>query len=309
MVRGLKDTNKKGSKGKAQKKKMVFAKNSQQAILGISIFSFFLLKTGYDLSMYLYTEYFKPNQAQSTAKTIAQDQQKNLESLEKSPDGATTGNSNLSSDAPNPGGPASQIDSKVQADANNIYTQTVNMQNKSSQSAPQGSAMQKSQGAGGGIEIIPKTAERKRTGKMVVVQVADSGRSNPFLPAGENIVPSSLPKFNLMTPPESVSTDSDADKVMDTTISGILFDKYSPSAIINIGGTDYLVKRGDVINRYKILSIGKDQVVVQLGSNVYKAGVGQLLEQGKMNYNTVANLEKKFGGNEVSIGVRKKSYK
>lgn len=310
MVSGLKNKNTKGGKGKAQKKKMVFAKNSQQAILGISIFSIFLLKTGYDLSNYIYNEYIKPQQAQSTAKTIAQDQQNNLESLENNPNAASTpGDPNFAPDPANPAGPAGQMDPSVQADANNIYTQTVNMQNKSPQNGPPGSNMSKARGSDGEVEIIPKTAERKRTGKMVVVPVADSGRSNPFLPAGENIVPSSLPKFNLLAPPESVATDSDADKVMDTTISGILFDKYSPSAIINIGGTDYLVKRGDVINRYKILSIGKDQVVVQLGSNVYKAGVGQLLEQGKMNYNTVANLEKKFGGNEVSIGVRKKSYK
>jgi hypothetical protein len=158
------------------------------------------------------------------------------------------------------------------------------------------------------IDITGKGAPRKKMGKMVMISVGDSGRTNPFLPAAENVVPSSLPKLNLLAPPESISAGSDADKVMGTTISGILYDKYSPSAIINISNTDYLVKRGDVINGYKILAIAKDAVIVQLGHNVYKAGVGQLLSQGQMNYNTIANLNKKFGGNSVSINVKKKSY-
>ena len=47
---------------------------------------------------------------------------------------------------------------------------------------------------------------------------------------------------------------------------------------------------------YKILSIAKDYVTVQLGANVYKAGVGQLFTGEGINYNTISNLERKFGG-------------
>ncbi len=83
-------------------------------------------------------------------------------------------------------------------------------------------------------------------------------------------------------------------------------DKYSPSAIINIEGSDYLVKRGDIINHYKVLYIGKNDVIVQLGKNIYKAGVGELLSPTDLNYNTIANLNKKFGGNNVQISVKKK---
>ena len=47
-------------------------------------------------------------------------------------------------------------------------------------------------------------------------------------------------------------------------------------------GTDYLVRTGDVINNYKILAIYKDNVAVQLGDNIYKAGVGELLALNKL---------------------------
>lgn len=152
-----------------------------------------------------------------------------------------------------------------------------------------------------------KKQSRKRSGKMVMISVAESGRSNPFLPAAENYVPSGHLPY-LPPPPETLQTKSDASKVMTTTISGILYDRYSPSAIINIEGSDYLVKRGDVVNHYRVLSIGKTQVIVQLGRNIYQAGVGQLLTKTDMNFNSIANLNKKFGGNSVSINVRKRGY-
>lgn len=156
------------------------------------------------------------------------------------------------------------------------------------------------------IEIITRRNNRSNKNKMVSVVVADSGRENPFMPVNEGVARGSF--AYLPPPPETLPTNTDATKIMNTTISGILYDKYSPSAIINIEGSDYLVKRGDVINQYKILSIGKTQVVVRLGNNVYQAGVGELLTLANVNYNTIANLNKKFGGNDVSINVRKKGY-
>ena len=85
---------------------------------------------------------------------------------------------------------------------------------------------------------------------------------------------------------------------MDTVVSGILFDKFSPSAILNIEGTDYLVKKGDVVNNYKVLAIAQDSVTVQLGKNTYKAGIGEILTEGSLNHNNVSNLSKKFGGEQ-----------
>ena len=140
--------------------------------------------------------------------------------------------------------------------------------------------------------------------KMVNVAVADSGRTDPLLPYPESghprpkVVRSSAPHLPyLMLPPlENVKTDSNAEKVLTTKVSGIMYDNYSPSAILNIEGTDYLVRSGDVINNYKVLSISKKVVTVQLGSNVYRAGVGQILTSGGVQYTHVANLRHKFGG-------------
>ena len=57
-----------------------------------------------------------------------------------------------------------------------------------------------------------------------------------------------------------------------------------------------VVKKGDVVNNYKVLAIAQDSVTVQLGSNVYKAGIGEILTEGSLNYNEVSNLNNKFGG-------------
>ena len=105
-----------------------------------------------------------------------------------------------------------------------------------------------------------------------------------------------MPKFDLVEPPEVVSVNSEAARVMDTTVSGILYDKYSPSAILNIEGNDYLVKKGDTVNNYKVISIMQDSVTVKLGANTYKAGIGEILTEGTVNVNDVSNLDNKFGG-------------
>ena len=128
---------------------------------------------------------------------------------------------------------------------------------------------------------------------------AGTVKANPFVPY-RNIETedslSDIPKFDLVAPPEVLNEGSDAARVMDTIVSGILYDKRSPSAIINIEGNDYLVKKGDVVNSYKILNIEQNSVTVKLGSNTYKAGIGEILTEGSINHNDVSNLSKKFGG-------------
>ena len=99
-----------------------------------------------------------------------------------------------------------------------------------------------------------------------------------------------------MPPPETITVDTTATEVMSTKVSGIMYDKFNPSAILNISGSDYLVRSGDVINGYKVLSIGRETVTVQYGSNVYKASVGEMFSGDGINFNTVSNLNNKFGG-------------
>ncbi len=153
------------------------------------------------------------------------------------------------------------------------------------------------------ISII--SSQNKDSSLMVAMSVEDTGRSDPFLPESEKVVVTPKPKdFDLMPPPESISIDSTATEVMGTKVSGIMFDSINPSAILNIGGADYLVRSGDIINGYKVLSIGRDNVTVQFGSNVYKAGVGELFTGEGINFNTVSNLETKFGGAKNSANKR-----
>ena len=123
-------------------------------------------------------------------------------------------------------------------------------------------------------------------------------KANPFLPyrdIGGNSV-SDVPTYDLVAPPEVVNENSDAARVMDTIVSGILYDKFSPSAILNIEGNDYLVKKGDTVNKYKVLNITQNSVTVKLGNNTYCAGIGEILTEGSVNHNDVSNLSKKFGG-------------
>lgn len=136
--------------------------------------------------------------------------------------------------------------------------------------------------------------------KMVTVSFENAGRANPFQPVGEakEVTGKELFDFELIEPPATTQPDSHASKIVTTKISGIMFDNYNPSAILNIEGEDYLVRSGDVINGYKILAISPQTVTVQLGANVYKAGVGEIVgNYNEINFNTISNLSKKFGGN------------
>ena len=149
------------------------------------------------------------------------------------------------------------------------------------------------------VSIVADQAAKNSS--MVAMSVEDMGRSDPFLPDGEKVVVKAAPKkpaysSYLMPPPESISVDSMATDVMTTKVSGIMYDKFNPSAILNISGSDYLVRSGDVINGYKVLSIGRETVTVQYGSNVYKASVGELFTGEGVNFNTISNLNSKFGG-------------
>ena len=148
------------------------------------------------------------------------------------------------------------------------------------------------------VSIVADQAAQNNT--MVAMSFEDMWRSDPFLPEGEKFVVTPKPKkpaysSYLMPPPETITVDSTATEVITTKVSGIMYDKFNPSAILNISGSDYLVRTGDVINGYKILSIGRETVTVQYGSNVYKASVGELFTGNGINFNTVSNLNSKFG--------------
>ena len=162
------------------------------------------------------------------------------------------------------------------------------------------------------IDIIYNNAQQPaQTTERTTISIEDTGRADPFLPAGEAVVNKNKnanrpkPSYDLLPPPETITTDTKATEVMTTKVSGLMYDKSSPSAIININNTDYLVRKGDIVNDYKVLDITKNTVTVQFGANVYKAGVGELFTGDGINYNTISNLERKFGGAKNSANRKK----
>lgn len=281
---------------KGKKQPMAFAKNKNQAILAIVILVAFIGNT-----IYTAVKIYKENHPTivSTPQDAASPDPNNPTFAQNPTRGGAT---------PDPAATAPQNapqDANIQQDANNIYSQTVNLQNGDKPQGPN-AAQSPAVGTSGenDVDILQKTA-RKYNNKTVMISVSSTGRADPFMPSSEGLTGAYA---YLTPPPETLPVNNDAGKVMATTISGILYDKYSPSAIINIEGTDYLVKRGDIINKYRVLSIGKTQVAVQLGRNIYKAGVGELLTQASFNEGNISNLNKRFGGNEVSINVKRKGY-
>lgn len=167
-----------------------------------------------------------------------------------------------------------------------------------------------------GVEINYKNSTNNTqevTRRSILVE--DTGREDPFLPGNEiydiqsevvNVVRKKpKPSYELLPPPETITSDKMATDVMTTRVSGLLYDKKSPSAIINIDNKDFLVRKGDVINDYKVLDIEKTFVTVQHGANVYKAGVGELLTGKDVNYNTISNLDQKFGSVKNSVNKNK----
>lgn len=275
---------------KGKKQPMAFAKNKNQAILALVVLAAFIGNT-----IYTAIKIYKENNPTIIA----------------TPQDATTSDPNnpiRGGVIPSPTAVEPQDapkDSNIQQDANNIYSQTVNLQNGPNPQGPNAAQNPAATTSGENeVDILQKTA-RKYNNKTVMISVSSAGRVDPFMPSSEGLTGAYA---YLTPPPETLPVNNDASKVMATTISGILYDKYSPSAILNIDGTDYLVKRGDIINKYKVLSIGKTQVAVQLGRNIYKAGVGELLTQASFNEGNISNLNKRFGGNEVSINVKRKGY-
>lgn len=177
--------------------------------------------------------------------------------------------------------------------------------------------------------------EANEASRMVSYDVTSIGRSDPFMPSGEIAAFEAAKKsaiaeanahnaqiaaikrkqkmvireaddispysFNLPVPPTSLaSTAAAAAKITRTKVVGIMYNKVSPSAIINVDEKDYLVRPGDKIigQEYKVVQINPNWITVSLGSNVYSAGIGELFskEEFSKTQNDLYNLKNRFGG-------------
>jgi len=175
----------------------------------------------------------------------------------------------------------------------------------------------------------------EKSGNMVSYDVSSIGRADPFMPFDEiqsfdkaerdayaeaNAHNTALAKikklrntvireaddispysFNLPVPPTSLAGEgAAASKITRTKVVGIMYNKTSPSAIINVDNKDYLVRQGDKIigQEYKVLQINPTWITVSLGSNVYSAAIGELFSRDdlQIHQNDLYNLKNRFGG-------------
>ena len=137
----------------------------------------------------------------------------------------------------------------------------------------------------------------------IMVVYNKAARQNPFKPP---VVVDTLTtpyetinntQFEIIEPPAASIPDENLSKLLQTQISGIMYDAQSPAAIVNLNGVDHFVKVGDVLGGYKIEKITKDKVQISYKSNNYVASVGELFTKGKLEQlQSVANLENKFAG-------------
>lgn len=133
----------------------------------------------------------------------------------------------------------------------------------------------------------------------VVVPVTNGGRANPFIPYNNAPILTKVPDFDIIAPPLDIPVaDPINDELMTTKVSGIMYDNQRPSAIINFGGSDHLVHRGDKVKGYCVVDITRDRVVMKYGSNIYRVAVGQELDESEnsVKFNDVSNLNRQFGG-------------
>ncbi len=130
----------------------------------------------------------------------------------------------------------------------------------------------------------------------VIVPVSAGGRVDPFMPYMQKEALAKQPKFELIAPPTTIpEADPVVDELVQTKISGIMYDQARPSAIVNFGGEDQLVHKGDIVKGYNIVNITKNSVVIKYKNNIYQATVGQSLDDG-VNLNPVSGLSNQFGG-------------
>ena len=105
--------------------------------------------------------------------------------------------------------------------------------------------------------------------------------ANPFLPTmsvGDNGGnDNSLGAYEIIGPPSGSEIDNSVEvsTMMETKVSGILYDRDNPQAILNYDGQDQLVRRGDRLAGFYVMSITPDKVILKQGNNVYRVSVGQ----------------------------------
>ena len=145
------------------------------------------------------------------------------------------------------------------------------------------------------------TADPNQGSSEIMVAYNKTARENPFKPPVVEVAKDGVVdmegQFEIIEPPVSSVADENLTRLLQTQISGILYDEESPSAIVNLNGMDQFVKAGDTISGYTIDYITKDKVQISYQNNSYVASVGELFTRGALEKQpAVADLENKFAG-------------
>ena len=145
--------------------------------------------------------------------------------------------------------------------------------------------------------------ETQQSNSAIMVSYEPVVRANPFKPPfslkskDRNLGNIEGTDFEIIEPPVSSVVDDNVTNLLQTKISGILYDPKSPAAIINLKGKDYFVKVGDTFEGYRIDSITQNRVGIKYKNNSYVASVGELFTKNDSALRpAVANLENKFAG-------------
>ncbi len=144
-------------------------------------------------------------------------------------------------------------------------------------------------------------ADPSQANNEIMVAYNKKERKNPFKPPvftkKDGYATFDNVEFEIIEPPTTSVEDENLTRLLQTQISGILYDESSPSAIVNLNGLDQFVKIGDSIAGYKIENITKDKVQITYKNNSYVASVGELFTRGALEkQRAVADLENKFAG-------------
>lgn len=145
-------------------------------------------------------------------------------------------------------------------------------------------------------------ADPSQGSNEIMVAYNKKTRPNPFKPPifskqSDDYALVGDTEFEIIEPPSSSVPDENLTRLLQTQISGILYDDVSPSAIVNLNGIDQFVKIGDVVSGYRIESITKDKVQITYKNNTYVASVGELFTRGYLEkQQAVVGLENKFAG-------------
>lgn len=132
--------------------------------------------------------------------------------------------------------------------------------------------------------------------RTIRTEIDEGGRKSPFVPYKErNLTYESMNFGDLPLPPGEGDMDVSLASLITAKVTGILFEDESPSAIINVLDSDYLVKPGDKVESFEIEAITKDYVSIKTGTNVFRAKVGDIVD-GELYGTGVYNLGHRFAG-------------